>query len=54
MAALPGFLESFNPDAEALLRALSARIDDDMLREIAASDYGQGLGAASRPAASLA
>jgi hypothetical protein len=31
----------FDPDPESLLRAISARVDDAMLREIARADYGE-------------
>lgn len=36
----PSFVTAFAPDPDALLRQLAPRIDDIMLREIAACDYG--------------
>jgi len=33
-------LNSFRPDPDGLLRAISGHIDDEMLKEIAAADYG--------------
>jgi hypothetical protein len=36
-------LDRLEPDAEGLLRDISAHIDDEMLEEIAATDYGQDI-----------
>jgi hypothetical protein len=36
-------LNRFEPESEGLLREISKHISDDMLREIAAADYGQGI-----------
>jgi hypothetical protein len=36
-------LNRFEPEAEGLLRDISAHIDDEMLEEIAAADYGQDM-----------
>src|SRR5579859_3044454 len=41
MAAIPQVLFSgFHPDADGLLERVSRLVDEDMLREIAAADYG--------------
>lgn len=39
----PALLSAFAPDRDGLLRRLATLIDDGMLREIAACDYGFGL-----------
>jgi len=36
-------LRTFTPDADGLLRRISSSIDDDMLAEIAAADYGRNI-----------
>lgn len=41
MSTIPDFVRALPQDADGLLRALSAKIDDEMLREIASADYGQ-------------
>lgn len=43
MEEAPGWLDAFKPAPDALLRAVSAHITDDMLRDIAEADYGQGV-----------
>jgi hypothetical protein len=40
---IQAFLASLEPDGEQLLAEISKHITDDMLEEIAAADYGQGL-----------
>lgn len=43
MGAIPEFVRAMPQDGDALLRALSAQIDDTMLEEIASADYGQDI-----------
>ena len=43
------WLESFEPSPDPLSNLLRSQIDDHMIREIAAADYGQDLEAHLRP-----